>query len=235
MQLRKNPSKIELTYQKIVTPHKIIDPNFSLNKDEPMRHKRSVVGSIFKWLFGGGDDSSETTKQLKENIKILKQNQNLQQDQIKQLLKINQLTTVETTRNQKLLKDLTKNMIQLNFTVNQLEYQAKQLYASVNFINFILAVRHKLAMIRDSTFVIQQDLDHLYMYLNTLSIKKLIPEMLTLYDLQALLNVVIEDLKSHPKLRLPVKPIKYSVYKYYQIITASAIMFNEILLCALHI
>ena len=36
-------------------------------------------------------------------------------------------------------------MIQLNFTVNQLEYQAKQLYASINFINFMLAVRHKLA------------------------------------------------------------------------------------------
>ena len=64
-----------------------------------MRHKRSVVGSIFKWLFGDGDDSSETTKHLKGNIQILKQNQDLQQDQIKQLLKMNQLTMVETTRN----------------------------------------------------------------------------------------------------------------------------------------
>ena len=35
-----------------------------------MRHKRSVVGSIFIWFFGGGDDISETTKQLKGNIKI---------------------------------------------------------------------------------------------------------------------------------------------------------------------
>ena len=74
---------------------------------------------------------------------------------------MNQLTMVETTRNHKLLEDLAKNMIQLNFTVNQLEYQAKQLYTSVNFINFMLTVRHKLATIRDSTFVIQQDLDHL--------------------------------------------------------------------------
>ena len=46
------------------------------------------------------------------------------------------------------------------------------------------------------------------MYLNTLSVKKLIPEMLTPYDLQALLDIVIEDLKSHPKLRLPVEPTK---------------------------
>ena len=84
----------------------------------------------------------------------------MQQDQIKQLLKMNQLTMVETARNRKLLKDLTKNMIQLNFMVNQLEYQAKQLYALVNFINFMLAVRHKLATVRDSTFAIQQDLNH---------------------------------------------------------------------------
>ena len=69
-----------------------------MNKDSQIRYKRSVVGSIFKWLFGSGYDSSETTKQLKENIEILKQNQNLQQDQIKQLLKMNQLTTVETEK-----------------------------------------------------------------------------------------------------------------------------------------
>ena len=195
MYLQETLVNIELTYQKIVNPNKIIDHNLSLNKDSPVRHKRSVLGSIFKWLFWGNDKSSETTGQLKENIKILKQNQSLQQDQIKQLLKMNQLTMVETAKNRKLLKDLMKNMIQLNFTVNQLEYQAKQLYASVNLINFMLAVRHKLATIRDSTFAIQQDLNHLYMYLNTLSVMKLIPEMLTPNNLHALLDVVIEDLK----------------------------------------
>ena len=48
MYLQKTLAKIEFTYQKIVTPDKIIDPNLSLNKDEPMRNKRSVVGNIFK-------------------------------------------------------------------------------------------------------------------------------------------------------------------------------------------
>ena len=55
--LQKILVKIELTYQKIVTPDKTIDPYLSLNKDESMRHKRSVVGSIFKWHFEGEDDS----------------------------------------------------------------------------------------------------------------------------------------------------------------------------------
>ena len=110
-------AKIESTYNKIVNPDKIENLNDTPPVNKSQRTKRSVVGSIFKWLFGGGDNGAEASQQLKNNIVILKQNQNLQQDQIKQLLKINQLTTVETSRNRKLLKDLTKDMIQINFTV----------------------------------------------------------------------------------------------------------------------
>ena len=115
--------KIESTYNKIVNPDKMENLNDTPPVNKSQRKKRSVVGSIFKWLFGGRDNGAEVTQQLKNNIAILKQNQNLQQDQIKQLLKMNQLTAVETSRNRKLLKDLTKDMIQINFTVAQLEYQ----------------------------------------------------------------------------------------------------------------
>ena len=227
--------KIESTYNKIVNPNRIENLNNVPIENKGTRTKRSVVGSIFKWLFGGGDDGAETTKQLKNNIAILKQNQNLQQDQIKQLLKMNQLTVVETLKNRKLLKDLTKDMIQINLMVAQLEYQSQQLYASVNFLNFMMTVRHKIAVIRDSTFAIQQNLNHLYIYLNTLGTHKLIPEMLTPYDPLALLKAVVEDLRGHPKLKLPVKPTKDEVYQYYQIMLASAVMYDEMLLCVLHI
>ena len=228
-------AKIESTYNKIVNPDKIENLNDIPSVNKNQRTKRSVVGSIFKWLFGGGDNDAEATQQLKNNIVILKQNQNLQQDQIKQLLKMNQLTAVETKKNRKLLKDLTKDMIQINFTVAQLEYQSQQFHASVNFLNFMMSVRHKIAVIRDSTFAIQQNLNHLYIYLNTLSTHKLIPEMLTPYDLLALLKTVVRDLRSHPKLKLPLEPTKNEIYQYYQIMSASAIIYDEMLLCVLHV
>ena len=227
--------KIESTYNKIVNPDKIENLNDIPSVNKNQRTKRSVVGSIFKWLFGGGDNDAEVTQQLKNNIAILKQNQNLQQDQIKQLLKMNQLTAVETKRNRKLLKDLTKDMIQINFTVAQLEYQSQQLHASVNFLNFMMSARHKIAVIRDSTFAIQQNLNHLYIYLNTLSTHKLIPEMLTPYDLLTLLKTVVRDLRSHPKLKFPLEPTKNEIYQYYQIMSASAVIYDEMLLCVLHI
>ena len=126
-------------------------------------------------------------------------------------------------------------MIQINFTVAQLEYQSQQLHASVNFLNFMMSVRHKIAVIRDSTFAIQQNLNHLYIYLNTLSTHKLIPEMLTPYDLLALLKTVVRDLRSHPKLKLPMEPTKNEIYQYYQIMSASAVIYDEMLLCILHV
>ena len=99
----------------------------------------------------------------------------------------------------------------------------------------MMSVRHKIAVIRDSTFAIQQNLNHLYIYLSTLSTHKLIPEMLTLYDLLALLKTVVRDLRSHPKLKLPVEPTKNEIYQYYQIMSASAMMYDEMLLCILHV
>ena len=65
MYLQKTLVKMELTYQKIFNPNKITDHCLSLNKDSPVGHKRSMVGSIFKWLFRGSDNSSETTRQKK--------------------------------------------------------------------------------------------------------------------------------------------------------------------------
>ena len=126
-------------------------------------------------------------------------------------------------------------MIQINFMVAQLEYQGQQLYAYVNFLNFIMTVRHKIAVIRDSTFAIQQNLNHLYIYLNMLGTHKLIHQMLTPYDLLDLLKAVAKDLRSHPKLTLPVEPTKDEVYQYYQIMSASAVMYDEMLLCVLHV
>ena len=59
--------------------------------------------------------------------------------------------------------------------------------------------------------------------------------MLTPYDLLALLKTVVRDLRSHPKLTLPVEPTKDEIYQYYQIMSASAVMYDEMLLCILHV
>lgn len=79
-----------------------------------------MASSIFKWLFGG-DDNSEVIKQLKENINIFAQNQQLQQAQIKKVLKMNELNRVEISTNCNLLKQINMKIIQLNNTADSLK------------------------------------------------------------------------------------------------------------------
>ena len=64
--------KIESSYNKIVNPNKIENLNDIPSVNKNQRTKRSVVGSIFNWLFSGGDNDAEVTQQLKNNIVILK-------------------------------------------------------------------------------------------------------------------------------------------------------------------
>ena len=49
------------------------------------------------------------------------------------------------------------------------------------------------------------------------------------------MKTVVRDLRSHPKLKLPVEPTKDEIYQCYQIMSASAVMYDEMLLCILHV
>ena len=54
--------------------------------------KRSVFGTVFHWLFGGSGRTEQNVEQLKNNVDILMTNQNIQQEQIKEIFKLNNLT-----------------------------------------------------------------------------------------------------------------------------------------------
>ena len=72
------------------------------NKSRFKRVKRSVISSVFKFLFGG-DDDSETIKMLKKNIATLMANDQLQESRLKEILKSQQLNSADIKINRNLL------------------------------------------------------------------------------------------------------------------------------------
>ena len=58
----------------------------------PIRGKRSVFGSIFKFLFSGSGGTDEAVKQLEQNVNTLWENSKLHQEQIEQVFKARNLT-----------------------------------------------------------------------------------------------------------------------------------------------
>ena len=83
--VKKNFESIRIRFSQI-TGHeldlndtsKMGTPSGSQAKQNKSRVKRSVISSLFKFLFGG-DDDSETIKMLKQNIATLMANDQLQE------------------------------------------------------------------------------------------------------------------------------------------------------------
>ena len=57
---------------------------------------------------------------------------------------------------------------------------------------------------REQHFYSRSDLNSLYNFLNTLVLNKLTPEMVNQKDLKQILTLILEDMKGHPKLQLPI-------------------------------
>ena len=199
------------------------------------RKKRSLISSIFKFIFGGSGGTSETIKQLKRNVHILMENQHIQNSQIKELFEVSNLNRVEIGQNRRLLKSLVKELIQINHTTEFLQYTDTLLFATVQFLGSIIQTRHKLAMIRDTVNSLSQNIHHLNTYFRALGSNKLSPEMVPLNDLFELLTDVRQDLVGHPKLQLPDLLDVNHLYKYYRYMRIEAVLVSDMLLCVLQI
>ena len=98
------------------------------------RSKRSALGTVFHWLFGGSGGTDQNIEQLKSNVDILMANQNVQQEQIKEIFKLNSLTRVEMTWNRRILKQLDVKLISFNHSVNSLQVEVGRLQIDRNHL-----------------------------------------------------------------------------------------------------
>ena len=91
-----------------------------IDSQYPDRLKRSVLGTVFHWLFGRLGGTNQNVEQLKCNVDMLMANKNVQQEQIKEIFKLNNLTRVETTWNRRILKQLDVKLSTLHVGIIQL-------------------------------------------------------------------------------------------------------------------
>ena len=100
---------------------KTIQPNIVLsNLKQSVRMKQGIITKVFNWLFGG-DDNSDTIRQLKPNVEILKNNDKLHLDQIQELFGLSNLTRYEVQTNRKLLQKLDHNIRTLEMKLSNLQ------------------------------------------------------------------------------------------------------------------
>ena len=88
--------------------------------------KRGIIHSLFNFLFCTSSSTKEITA-IKNNMEILKGNQDILGSQIQKPFNFFNLTYMETDTNRLLIKSLQRNIVQINSTVHHLSKDLKAL------------------------------------------------------------------------------------------------------------
>ena len=168
-----------------------ITPNIST------RSKRSVASSILKFLFGG-EDNSEAIHVLKQNVAMLMANDELHEKHLKDILKSQQINAGEIKINHDLLRQVKKELAQINVTLNEITFNTQMLFSLASFQVSASQLRHRVSIIRDALFGLQMNLDILYHHYSVMVDNKLTPEMISLKNLYDTLQDVQNEIRDHP-------------------------------------
>ena len=144
----------------------------------PTRLKRSVASSIFKFLFGG-KDNSEGINVLKQNMATLMANDELHEKRLKDILKSQQINVGEIKINHDLLRQVKKELAQINVTLNEITFNTQMLFSLASFQVSASQLRHRVSSIQDALFGLQMNLDILYHHYSAMVDNKLTPEMIS--------------------------------------------------------
>ena len=99
----------------------------TLNQSNPKHTKRCIIHSLFNFLFGSSNSVREITA-IKNNMGILKENQDTMSSQIQKTFNFVNLTYAEMVTNRLLLRSLQKDIIQINSTVHCLSKEIKYFF-----------------------------------------------------------------------------------------------------------
>ena len=203
-----------------------------MTPEQPRRTKRSVIHSIFNFLFGSGDSNSETIEQIKKNLDILEQNQQNIGDELMRQLEMIDQSNIQIGQNRAVINALSGELIQLNSSLNSVSEGIKELEFSKNFILAMLQVRNRLDMMRDGMNNLKEDLNKISEYMTSLTSHKVTPNLIPPTDLRDILQDVNNKLVANPKLTLPVHK-EADIWSYYQFLKIDAFVHRDILIVVL--
>ena len=150
-------------------------------------------------------------------------NQSLQQQQIKEIFKLTNLTRIEASPNKKVLR-----LIQLNHILHTLEFHIIRLQVDRNFIMSILQTCNCLSILLVWIIQLNRDLDAFYKYM-TLSSNTLSPMIISPSYLRKLLVGVETDLTGQPKLGLPTSYDAKNIWTYYKLLRIMSMVYWDAL------
>ena len=214
----------------------ILDMFLKAMKDiNPKLHdklKRMKRFGLATWLLGWGVFSnSREIDDIKRTLRTYDSINKLQFAQIQHLAKHLNLTMTKVNHHSDILFDIDQRLLIMNKTIQDIMYNVNYLRFQADLLSHIQA---RIITLHTAMIALQNDNEHLNEFMSSLSTRTINPVMFPPDILRKILVDVLEELRSHPRLRLTHDP-DLDVWSFYNSIKVTPIVLEDYLMLILTI
>ena len=187
----------------------------NMNSTLTHKFKRMKRYSILTWVLGWGVFSNLCSiNKIKQNLRILQDQNLLQGKQIKALADHLNLTMAHVNRHENMLYELDAKLMILNKTLQSVMVQLSYFRYETNLIDHMQLYINR---IYTAVYALKEDINTLYEYRRVLSTQQLNPFIIPPDILHYVLEQVKDGIRSNARLMLSEDPTK-NIWTYYNII-----------------
>ena len=200
--------------------------NPSLHKN--LSHMKRT--GIFTWLLGWGVfTNARSISQIKDNLHILQKQNQLQDEQIKQLAKYLILTMYQVNRNSEMLYEIDMKVFIINSTIHHLIWHFDAMLYETNILHYF---QTRISRVHTSLCALHGDTDSLFEYMRILASQELNPTIIPPDILKGILHKIEEEIKSNARLKLCEDP-ETNIWSYYGTVKLTPIVLQDYLMLIL--
>ena len=194
-------------------------------------HKRTKRFGLAGWIMGWGLGYFTSLRTIKDNIRTLQKQNQLQQNQIIELAHYLNITYAHVSTNRYAINNLQIQLAQVNQSLMVTMKAVQFLRYTVVVITDVRIILSKLTL---GVMGLQQNVKAIYEYLRVLSSKQVNPLLMPPDALREVLAHIKDDMKRNPRLQLPEDP-NVNIWNYYPIMKITPVVMDDFLLIILTI
>ena len=194
-------------------------------------HKRTKRFGLAGWIMGWGLGYFTSLRTIKDNIRSLQKQNQLQQNQIIELAHYLNITYAHVSTNRYAISNLQVQLAQVNQSLMVTMKAVQFLRYTVVVITDVRIILSKLTL---GVMGLQQNVKAIYEYLRVLSSKQVNPLLIPPDALREVLAHIKDDMKRNPRLQLPEDP-NVNIWNYYPIMKITPVVMDDFLLIILTI
>ena len=166
---------------------------------------------------------------IKDNLHTLQKQNQLQDQQIKQLANYLNLTMHQVNKHSEMLYEMDTKMLIMNNTLQQIMWSLDAIQYESNMLHYF---QNRIYRVYTSLYALQGDTKSLFEYMRALASQELNPMIIPPDILKKILHKIEKDIKSHARLKLCEDP-ETNIWSYYGTVKLTPIVLEVYLMLIL--